>query len=78
MRPESPYRRPARHRRPPVDVWGAACAFACLVMFVVGFGVGVGGASEMRHGSSPAVPLVGLALMLAAVGGAVRLARRGV
>lgn len=77
--PESPYRRPARHRRPPVDLWGAACALLCVAMVVVGAGVGVGGAAEVRRsGSSPAIPLVGLALMLAGIGGALRLARRGV
>lgn len=80
IRPESPYRRPARHRRPADDLWGAACALACLLLAAVGAGVAFAALADVHDGGgdgSRAVALVGLSLLLAGAGGGVLVARRG-
>lgn len=72
-RPESPYRRPAV-RRPTADVVGAVLRCACIAMAAVGVGTAFAGLDHLRHGGGDVARvavLVGLALLLAGVGGSV-------
>lgn len=82
IRPESPYRRPATRRRPASDAWVALCAAACLLLAAVGAGVAFGALADLRDGGGDGArvaALVGVALLLAGVGGGVLIAggRRG-
>lgn len=80
LRPESPYR-PAQ-KRPTMDVVGAVLRCVCIAMAAVGAGCTFGGLDDLRHGGGDAARvavLVGLAFLLAGVGGGVLAAggRRG-